>query len=441
MPPQPSLRGHSVKPDPKGGKKVNSEKKFFGYKAAVGAFLVMFVNLGACTTLGIFLTSLSEYSGWDLGMVGYIGTVNTIGNVVLSIVAVKALSKLGARTTMLISVLACAIHVHLYTFATPGANISSLVFYYLAGFMASFSITFGTHAVCSSVIADWFVEKREQISGVVFSGAGFGAAIWVFAAGQLFKVVDFKGCYRILSIFILAIGLFSVICLIKDPKKLGQKPLGWDKASTDSTGESVEVPGVSKSEALRAPAFWVLAAALLFVCMSGSAYMSYAPSWWQTNGLDATAAANWNAIYLVISGAVLLAVGKVFAKTGPKAFTVIVCAAFVAAMACMVALNGHPATLILVGCVVFAALAYPLNASIPGLIGQSVFGGRDFAAISATLMTGVYIGQALTAPVMNAFLATGGGMGTAWIFFGATALVGMVLIIISISISPMKKKA
>ncbi|HIQ87411.1 MAG TPA: MFS transporter [Candidatus Scatomorpha gallistercoris] len=420
---------------------MNSEKKFFGYKAAVGAFLVMFVNLGACTTLGIFLTSLSEYSGWDLGMVGYIGTVNTIGNVVLSIVAVKALSKLGARTTMLISVLACAIHVHLYTFATPGANISSLVFYYLAGFMASFSITFGTHAVCSSVIADWFVEKREQISGVVFSGAGFGAAIWVFAAGQLFKVVDFKGCYRILSIFILAIGLFSVICLIKDPKKLGQKPLGWDKASTDSTGESVEVPGVSKSEALRAPAFWVLAAALLFVCMSGSAYMSYAPSWWQTNGLDATAAANWNAIYLVISGAVLLAVGKVFAKTGPKAFTVIVCAAFVAAMACMVALNGHPATLILVGCVVFAALAYPLNASIPGLIGQSVFGGRDFAAISATLMTGVYIGQALTAPVMNAFLATEGGMGTAWIFFGATALVGMVLIIISISISPMKKKA
>ena len=150
--------------------------KFFGYKAAVGAFLVMFVNLGACTTLGIFLTSLSEYSGWDLGMVGYIGTVNTIGNVVLSLVAVKALSKYGARVTMLISIIACAVHVHFYTFATPGANVPSLVFYYIAGFLASFSITFGTHAVCSSVIADWFVEKREQISGIVFSGAGFGAA-------------------------------------------------------------------------------------------------------------------------------------------------------------------------------------------------------------------------------------------------------------------------
>ena len=86
--------------------------KFFGYKAAVGAFLVMFVNLGACTTLGIFLTSLSEYSGWDLGMVGYIGTVNTIGNVVLSLVAIKFLSKFGAKVTMLVSIIACAAHVH-----------------------------------------------------------------------------------------------------------------------------------------------------------------------------------------------------------------------------------------------------------------------------------------------------------------------------------------
>ena len=32
---------------------MNESKKFFGYKAAIGAFLVMFVNLGACTTLGI----------------------------------------------------------------------------------------------------------------------------------------------------------------------------------------------------------------------------------------------------------------------------------------------------------------------------------------------------------------------------------------------------
>ena len=87
---------------------MEKEKNFFGYKAAIGAFLVIFVNLGVASTLGVFVTSLAEYSGWDLGAVGYIGTVNTVGNVILSILAVKFLSKFGAKKTMLIGVLACA---------------------------------------------------------------------------------------------------------------------------------------------------------------------------------------------------------------------------------------------------------------------------------------------------------------------------------------------
>ena len=164
------------------------ETKFFGYKAAVGAFLVIFANLGACTTLGTFIATLANYSGHSVGAVGQIATVNTICNIVLSVVALKALGKLGARKTMLISVIACAAHMIFYTFVTPGANPQSLIFMYIAGGLASFAITFGTHAVCSSVIAEWFVEKRAQVTGMVLSGAGLGAAAWVFLAGQLFKI-------------------------------------------------------------------------------------------------------------------------------------------------------------------------------------------------------------------------------------------------------------
>lgn len=51
---------------------MGNEKKFFGYKAAIGAFLIIFANLGACTTLGTFLASLSAYSD-ILGAVGQIG--------------------------------------------------------------------------------------------------------------------------------------------------------------------------------------------------------------------------------------------------------------------------------------------------------------------------------------------------------------------------------
>jgi hypothetical protein len=66
---------------------------------------------------------------------------------------------------------------------------------------------------------------------------------------------------------------------------------------------------------------------------------------------------------------------------------------------------------------------------------------KDFASISATLMTAVYCGQALYAPIMARFLASEGGMAAGWKFFGAAVIVGMLLILAAIAMSPMKKTA
>ena len=65
----------------------------------------------------------------------------------------------------------------------------------------------------------------SQVTGMVLSGAGLGAAAWVFLAGQLFKVTDYKNCYRIFSCLVLVIGLLAVLLLIKSPEQMGQKPL------------------------------------------------------------------------------------------------------------------------------------------------------------------------------------------------------------------------
>ncbi|MDO4313283.1 MAG: MFS transporter [Eubacteriales bacterium] len=416
---------------------MSNEKKFFGYKAAIGAFLVIFVNLGACTTLGTFIATLSSYSEHSVGAVGQIGTVNTICNVVLSVVALKALGKIGAKNTMLISVIACALHMQFYTFVTPGANPQSLIFMYIAGGIASIAITFGTHAICSAVIADWFVEKRAQVTGMVLSGAGLGAAVWVFLAGQLFKVTDYKNCYRIFSVLVLVIGLFAVLFLIKTPGQMGQKPLGWDQTASN---EAVELPGVSYREAMKSSAFKVLVVGLLFSTVGGTAYLSYAPTWWQMNGMTATSAATWNAVYLLLAGLLLLVAGNISGKLGTGGFIVYVCAAFILTFICMVLWPINGAVYLMVLTVIFAAAAYPVCASIPSFVGTAVFGPKEFGQISATLMIAVYIGQAAASPVMAALLSTSGGMGLAWKVFAGTTAVGMVLLLLALKMSPMKKK-
>lgn len=417
---------------------MGSKQKFFGYKAAIGAFLIIFVNLGVATTLGIFLASLAEYSGWSVAVCGYIGTANTICNIILSMVAAKALPKLGVRKCMAISIAAVVLHAWFYTFAVPGQQVISLVCYYLGGAICSFAITFGTHAACSTLIAQWFVEKREKITGIVLSGAGFGAALWVFLAGQLFKYFDFKMCYRIISILALAIGTAALLFLVKTPEQLGQKPLGWDKVKDSSSSTEVAAVGVTKAEAVKAPSFWMFAAAMLCVCVAYTAVTSYAPTWWQSCGLSSTTAANWNAAQLIAAALFLLIAGTVFAKIGPSAFTVLVCAAFAVCMVIMNALANGTSTLSMLLIVLLLGVSYPMNASIPSMVGQSLFGGKHFAEISSTLMTAVYLGQFLCAPIMSVFLSRDNGFVSAWTFFGIVAVIGMVLIVIALVKAPVK---
>jgi hypothetical protein len=66
---------------------------------------------------------------------------------------------------------------------------------------------------------------------------------------------------------------------------------------------------------------------------------------------------------------------------------------------------------------------------------------KDFPAISATLMTAVYAGQMLYAPIMARFLAGPGGMAAGWKFFGGATIAGMVLMLAAIGLSPIRKLA
>ena len=108
-------------------------------------------------------------------------------------------------------------------------------------------------------------------------------------------------------------------------------------------------------------------------------------------------------------------------------------------MVLLIVYGSTPTTVIMILTVVFGALAYPLSASIPSVVGQSVFGPKEFSAISATLMTGVYLGQALYAPCMNVFIGSNNNYIAGWTFLAVTGILTLVFLLLSITTSPMRK--
>ena len=93
--------------------------------------------------------------------------------------------------------------------------------------------------------------------------------------------------------------------------------MGW-ATDAGSAGNTADVPGVSYKDALKSSTFKFLVLGLLFTSFGGTVFLSYAPSWWQMNGMAATGAAYWNAIYLLLAGGLHLVAGTISEKLGTK---------------------------------------------------------------------------------------------------------------------------
>lgn len=417
--------------------KTNS---FLPYLTAAGTFLIMFVNMGITQTFGVFLPSLAEYTEHSLAATMQIATCCSTSSIFFSVLAVKALERLGPKKTMLLSLMGLGGHLICFLLITPGAATASLILMYTAGVLAAVALSFGTYAVCSSVIAGWFVEKRTQITGFVFSAAGFGAAIWVFLAGQMFKIMHFKNCYMVFLISGMAIGFFALLFLVRTPTSIGESEniLTMPKQPTIEIQETSSISDISKAKAMRSPLFWLLAAALLMVSLCGTAFITYAPTWWQLHGASSTQTASWNAVYLLLSGTSLLCAGSALNRLGAVRFTILVCAAFSLTCISLLLWSKSPSSLLIASTLLFSAVSYPIYSAMPSLVAPAVFGSKIGAAIGASLMTAAYIGHAINPPIMAIFLTTEGGMAFAWKFYAVFVLVSMSFILLALLISHKK---
>ena len=418
-----------------------STGKFFGYRAAIGAFMIMVLSMGCGTTFGTFMSTLSAYTEWDVATIGYVGTISVVGNIIFSIAAARLVRTWGPKRLMIISFICTIVPMFLYAMVVPGHKIISLAFIYAAGFIVSISVTFGSFAVCTAFVSQWFVARRETMVGIVLSSAAFGSSFWNFLSGQLFRVMEFQSCYFVMIAIASVIGLTALIFFVKEPGKMGQKPLGWDTAETKT--ESASLEGVAKSTAVRSASFWLLFAAFICICGAGASFTTYAQTWWQQNGFDRTTTATYYAMYILIGGLSLVVAGKLISKIRAAAFTAIIGVLFIVGTVCQVLLPGNPTGMMVMLICIFCGLAYPLNVSMPGLVTQSIFGPRESGSIQATLQIGVYIGQFPSSIVVGQFLKSEAGFPGAWKFYVVMVAVWAVLIIASALLSPYKpgKKA
>lgn len=409
-------------------------KKFYGNKISVVAFLMMLACYGTSSAFAIFLPEFSRHIQTDPVIVATMASFFGIGGIIGNFLAGKMYEMWKLKYAIAFGCLTIFVGYVLY------ATSSSLVQYYIGATLIGLGSGYGALSGSAVMIQRWFIDKREELIGLSFAGAGLGACIAMFLCSKLIVAFNVQVSCWALGAFVLIMAIPALV-VIKDPEELGQKPLGWEKYEEmiKKGGGHEEEIGVTWKEAIKSPALYIMAIAVLCVGMLMLGFETYAPEYWQSNGVSVTASANALCIYYLIGSVMTVVSGRIAQRIGLKAYIIYINVAFmIGAIFCIV--WGNAQNFMIMGLiVVFMGIAYPLFTSVPATVTTATFGNKDYPKLCG-FFNGIMLAGSLVYPIIiGAAITMAGSMVAAYILLAVMAAVAIILLLIGLNVSPYKK--
>lgn len=403
---------------------------------AIVCFVIMFMHLGSLGTFAIFIRPIAEENNFSIGSVMIIISFANVAATVASTFVGQLLHKYTAKSCLLASSILCASHYFIFGFTR------SLLVYWLSSIMGGIVIALGTSASIGAVIAEWFIEKRASVLGLVFGGASFGSAVWQVVCGALIVKIGYRHTYFFMGAVLAIVSILANLLFLRLPHQIGQKALGHEAVEKMKTSErhphpdEVSANGITMSQARKSVAYWILSFGVLLSTMCIAGAKSYFPTFLTGEGVGSMQASTYSSL-LALFGAVLMAFGGFLSeKMGNKVYMIYMHVAFSLGAATLVLNKSMAPAVILLSTVLMAAASPVTTAAMVPTITTEVFGNRDYPKIMASLITSAYLGHSLSPIIAAQILKYGGTLSFIYSCLGVGALIGVVLLITGFALSP-----
>jgi MFS family permease len=246
----------------------------------------------------------------------------------------------------------------------------------------------------ANLVAQWFSRKRGFAASLM--GLGFSASVALHPpfAQWLIDQVGWREAWFWLGIATWAFYLPLVYFLVQNkPEDIGLRPDGAGTADDTSPGRPSDADiGLTSKQALRTPAFWIIAISLATFSMLVTALFFYQVSIFRTQGLSGQEAARIFPISAVTMVCFMPVFGWLLDRLPTKPL-------FAGAMLLM---SGAMIALVfahsLAGAVIYAVIFGLNNAATHGLIGYvwpRFFGRKHLGSIQGTATTILVIGASI----------------------------------------------
>ncbi|MCH8893456.1 MAG: MFS transporter [Chloroflexi bacterium] len=250
---------------------VNRLPFFYGWTILFAAGSSMVVrNAAASLTLAVFIFPMSEDLGWSRTLIAGAASLGGLVATVASPVVGWALDRYGARVILTGSVLILGLSTMSLAWATT--PIAFYLAYATGRVLFSSPMNIGS----SVVVSRWFIRRRGRATGILFLSHSLGMITFPLIAGLVIKYRGWEDAWIVLGVLVWVLALGPVSLLVRQsPESMGLLPDG-DPPDQLAAGRETEAAADESSwtlrEAVRTPAFWLLALStgFLFLLQSGT---------------------------------------------------------------------------------------------------------------------------------------------------------------------------
>ncbi|MEM9441424.1 MAG: MFS transporter [Pseudomonadota bacterium] len=244
----------------------------------------------------------------------------------------------------------------------------------------------------ANLVAQWFNAKRGFAASLMALGFSASVALHPPLAQWLIDQVGWRDAWLWLGIMTWVLYLPLVFLLVQNkPEDIGLLPDGDDIATRSNTSSAADI-GLTSTDALRTPAFWITAISLASFSMLVTALFFYQVSIFRTQGLSEQIAAR----IFPISAVTMVCCMPIFGRMLDRFPTKPLFASGVLLMtASMIAL-----TLVhdLSTAIIYAVIFGMNNAAVHALLGYvwpRFFGRKHLGSIQGTATTIMVVGASI----------------------------------------------
>lgn len=403
-------------------------------KAAFGACLALFANMGMNSTFTIFLSSF--VTTWPDSSIATIALAATFGCAMAFIWSTflvgPMLKKVAPRTLFLICAILSVGYCLIHYFS------SAVWMLIVAGLLGGSTLGLGTHAMGVAAVSPYFGDygkKTPTIIAVVLASAALGAAAFSFIPGALIPVMGWRNVYLAMGVVIVLCNLVAYALI---PKIETVKADGASAAAAASQTE--DVPGLTLSQALKTPAFWFVFIGILFLTIMYQGLCTYMVTYLVNCGMSQSIASSMQGIMQLVGIVFILAGGALVNKIGIKGL--ILFTGVPLAAGCLLYAFVFPSHVTVVMAVICSILCVSggVITNICPTITPILFGNKNLNQINPIFSGGAFWGgAALASQVVGRVITGTGSFANGFTVAAVIGAVGMIVLFLALAVNPMKR--